>query len=768
MARGWLLDITSSRAGDAVQLWIREAGGGPVHRVEVPYQPPFYVTGAAEPLEMLGRELAERAEVAGLEASAIRTSLFDLPDVRHPALAVTPARHALRRRLATEVDQRGRCVDFPLFDVDLSVDQQYYIEHGLFPGAPVAWSGQEVLALEPAEAFDYAAVPLRLARLSVEVAGARRGRPPEPADPVARVRVGEAVVEEEDEVDTLLALVAEVDRQDPDVLWTQGGDQFDLPHLYRRALAHGLTERELRLGREPRPFGLGRTGSSYVSYGRVYHQSPTFSLVGRIHLDVDEQFVADVKLAGFLDVIRLARLGLHVICRRSPGTAFSAMEVACLLGSGVRVPWKKNLPERPKSARTLLAADRGGVTLIPPVGLFERVDEFDFVSLYPSIMVLHNLSMETLDCACCPDSPELAPGLGYRSCQVRRGIVRQTLEPILKRRLAFRARKRSTTGTEKARYTDLCQAWKWVLVTSFGYQGYRNAKLGRIECHEAINAYARAVLVELMESARAGGWEVLHGIVDSLWLRPPPGGDPEAFGAEVSARTKLQLGYEGRYRWIVFLPDADYGLGVPQRYYGSFEDGELKVRGIEVRRGDTCEFVRATQKEVLALLAEARDGEGFRARVPAALALGRARAERLAAGECPREELFLSLRVSKPLGEYRLLSPAVAALRQLKERGIVREPGQSVELLLREHASRDWRRKALAAELVRGDESYDADAYTVLLARSFATLFEPFGWTEARILAEWGVRPATRPGGRARDFRSLEKPGQRTLLGAAA
>jgi DNA polymerase I len=34
-------------------------------------------------------------------------------------------------------------------------------------------------------------------------------------------------------------------------------------------------------------------------------------------------------------------------------------------------------------------------------------------------------------------------------------------------------------------------ALKWFLLSCFGYQGFSNAKFGRIEVHEAINAYVR-------------------------------------------------------------------------------------------------------------------------------------------------------------------------------------------------------------------------------------------------------------------------------------
>ncbi|MCI4348971.1 MAG: hypothetical protein L3J93_01965 [Thermoplasmata archaeon] len=769
MPRGWLLDITSARAGQAVLLWIREKDG-PVHRVEVPYQPPFYAVAGPDRLAELGAWLDGREKIGRQTMGRIRTSLFDPADRLHPALEVTPDAHRHRRGLAREIDEEGGCVAYQLFDVDLTAPQQYYIEQHLYPCAPVAWSGQQVVALEDASVTEYAPPPLRSAELAVEVVGARPGRPAHATDPVARVRVGGDVVEAPDEGELLTAVAEAVQRQDPDVLWTRGGDAFDVPHLYRRALAWGLTEREFFLGREPVAFGLERRGSSYVSYGRVYHRRPTFSFPGRLHLDLDEQFVDNVTLVGFLDVARLACMGLETITRQSPGTAFSAMEVACALRRGVHIPWKKNLPERPKSARLLVAADRGGLILMPPVGLHESVDEFDFVSLYPSIMVRHNLSLETLDCPCCPESPHVAPGLGYRSCTLRRGVVPETLAPILTRRRRFREGKKTTTGAERERFSDLCQAWKWVLVTSFGYQGYRNARFGRIECHEAINAYAREVLTELIGWAREAGWQVLHGIVDSLWMTANGSSDAEAFCRRVEERTGLPLGYEGRYRWIVFLPDAQYGLGVPQRYYGRFEDGSFKIRGIEVRRGDTCRFVKGVQEEVLTVLGRAEDGAAFRTAMGDALELGRARARTLAEGRWPRDELLITQRVAQSVEAYTHLSAAVAALRQLGALGLVREPGDKVRFLVTEASSRDWRRKAVAAELVTGEERYDVGAYVRLLARSFATLFAPFGWTEERVLEGWGWKDARgrARGAARRDYRSLERPGQRALIGPTA
>ena len=66
-----------------------------------------------------------------------------------------------------------------------------------------------------------------------------------------------------------------------------------------------------------------------------------------------------------------------------------------------------------------------------------------------------------------------------------------------------------------ARYSAL----KWILVTSFGYLGFNNAKFGRIDAHIAVCAFDRKILLDTTKIAEQNGFRVLHGIVDSVWLQ---------------------------------------------------------------------------------------------------------------------------------------------------------------------------------------------------------------------------------------------------------
>ncbi len=759
---GWLLDITESVDGRSVVLWVKERAGGRVHRTAVDYRPPFLVTGArAELLPLLDR-LRGEPRVAAAELVVGRPSLYDRR--RRPVVQVVPSANPVRRGLARTIDAWGGYAAFTLYDVDLTAPQLYHLAHGLYPFAPVVGHGAALVPTEPAETVYYAPPPLRVARLEVTLVGTRRGLIPPVDGRIGAVRLGNVTLDGPEEA-LLGALVAELARAEPDVLLTDGGDDFDLPWLYRRAAACGFGPGTFALGREAVPFGPARPARSFTSYGRVLHRAATYPVPGRFHIDRENSFLYDdAEIAGLVDAARLSRLSLQTVARQSPGTCFTAMEMAHALAQDVHVPWKKNRPEEFRTGESLVASDRGGVILLPPVGVHDRVEEFDFASLYPHIMVRKNLSAETLECRCCPRSPLRAPGLGYRSCTRRRGLIPQTLEPLLTRRLAYKAALKAggLAPDEARRLRHRVKMLKWILVTAFGYQGYRNARFGRIECHEAINAYARSLLATLAEDAERSGYRVVHGIVDSLWLRPvepdrPP--DAEAFARRVSAAFDLPLGYEGRYRWIVFLPAVTHGLGVPNRYYGLYEHGEFKLRGIGGRRHDTPTFLRRFEREVLELLRRAPDAEGVRALVPRALKRADGFAARLAEGDWPVEELLVAHRIGQAPGSFVTFTDSVAALRQLEAAGAPRDAGETVRFVVLDRASRSWRARVRPAELVEGDERYDVGAYLELLAREAETLLAPFGVRREELLVRWGAppRPARAP------YRSPEALAQRAF-----
>jgi intein/homing endonuclease len=271
---------------------------------------------------------------------------------------------------------------------------------------------------------------------------------------------------------------------------------------------------------------------------------------------------------------------------------------------------------------------------------------------------------------------------------------------------------------------------------SFGYQGYKNARFGRIECHEAINAYARDILVRTMEIAESHGYEVVHGIVDSVWLRAKPDADPiEKVREHIAGSVGLPIELEGRYKWIVFLPCKTTGVGALNRYYGLFEHDEFKLRGIELRKHDTPDFINICQEAMLGELSLASNAAEFRERIPRAVDILRWTVKRVLDRAIPVHQFILTKNVSRALPEYVVLTATAAALKQMADRGYTVEPGETVRYVLLDARARESWRKVRVAEFLQGDEEPDAWEYIRLLCRSGQTLLAPFGYTEEKLVA---------------------------------
>ncbi|MCK7481767.1 MAG: hypothetical protein M0C28_34790 [Candidatus Moduliflexus flocculans] len=122
-------------------------------------------------------------------------------------------------------------------------------------------------------------------------------------------------------------------------------------------------------------------------------------------------------------------------------------------------------------------------------------------------------------------------------------------------------------------------------------------------------------------------------------------------------------------------------IAVPNRYFGVFQDGEIKTRGIETRRHDTPEFIRETQMQILEILAKAPNASRLVECLPEIRKLVHGRQAILRSGSIPLEKLIVHQTVSRTLEEFRSPSPVALAMRQLQGAGKTLRPGQSVRLL---------------------------------------------------------------------------------------
>jgi len=359
-----------------------------------------------------------------------------------------------------------------IFNADVPAAQLYLYEKDLFPfaflHAHVSNQGVSWKLHDDAEACEYEVPPLKGARLEIvtRVAGAI----PSFKDPLESITVKASgnvyVIEKGDEASKLLELVKLVQAIDPDIILTENGDAFIFPYLIHRALLNDLSS-QLVLDREGRYLHApSKNGKTYLSYGRIYYKPTPSHLLGRLHLDARNDFIfEDCGLHGLIETARTCRTPLHRASRETIGTNMTSLQMYQAFRRDILIPWKKNDPENFKSAWELLKADRGGFVLEPKIGLFDAIGEIDFASLYPTLMMKHNLTPECISCACCEEDAETVPDVANPLCAKKVGIIPHTLRILLQKRAQYKALMNHATDKKlRSIYDQRQAALKWILV----------------------------------------------------------------------------------------------------------------------------------------------------------------------------------------------------------------------------------------------------------------------------------------------------------------
>lgn len=708
-------------------LWVLD-DTGIRRRLVDPYAPAFYLAGLADDLAQAIR-LLTRQQILHRCRTVLRRELWDadtIPVLEVAILQPTRFQQAVTRLMA-------RIPQLRFYQADVALPQLYFYDRGLFPlcrcEADVTIDAvvQSIHVGDGPWDIEYPQAPLSILELMLE------GSSPNPNHGGAfhlliRVDGDERQIEGDDAGEFIQTVNRLLQRYDPDILLTDWGDSYILPRLLRMAATVHVP---LALNRE-RTQSIGvRAARSYFSYGRVLAQAGARTLYGRLHLDRHNSFaLAETGLAGLFEQARVTKVPIQQMARTTTGTGITSMQLEEAHRSGILIPYRKQQTEAFKTAFELLQTDQGGLTYAPLSGYHEQVGELDFTSMYPTIMTRFNVSPETVNCACCAQDPTaVVPEIRHHTCQRETGLVPRVLAPLLAKRARYKQQLKNETQIGQRRLIEQRQtALKWLLVVSFGYLGYKNARFGRIEAHEAVTAYSREMLLRAKEMAEAAGFRLLHAIVDSLWLHKPRA-DRQAYDTlarDISVATRLPIVVEGLYRWIGFLPSrVNPRMPVHNQFVGLFEDGTMKVRGLEVRRSDAPLIVKRTQAALLQRLGEAHRIVDLQAMVPDMLAMVEEYCLYLREGRASLEEVAIGKTMTQAPEQYRHETYTSIAAKQLQRRGVSLQPGETVHYVLSnaKAACPDDRVQAVASS--DGTIAYDAEAYIELVWKAALAVLSP-------------------------------------------
>jgi DNA polymerase II len=738
MANAWLFDLYASPAG--ITLWFIDAEGRK-HRAFARFTPSLY-------LHIDAREAGRVADLLRTFPVTIRPTtrreIYSNTDWN--VFEVTVGSTLLFKKVVRHLEQH--LPHYVFFNSDIPVVQLFLYETGLFPlafgefsfdadGCLTSWVLQDA-----GDAMEYTFPPLTTLTLKNR---------PDVVSPKFRKHLQLEVsyegstyaLESSEPEDVLQSLERHLLRCDPDVILTEYGDAVLMPMLTRLSAEYRIP---LSLNRDAGSGYITSHASSYFAYGKIVHKDGAFELAGRWHLDIENSFMmGEASLDGVAEIARLTQLPVQHQSRATIGTALSSMQLSWAYRHGYLIPAHKREPEDFKSADILLLADRGGLIFQPEMGYHEQVAELDFVSMYPTIMVTHNVSPETVNCRCCKNSA--VPELGYTICEKREGIVAATLRTVVRKRGIYKKEKKRLKALKDERwklYDHRQNALKWMLVTCFGYLGYKNARFGRIEAHESVNAFSRDAILQAKEIAEGHGFHFIHAIVDCMWIKRPGAteADYDALAREVSERVGIDISLEGIYNWILYPPSKmDPRFPTANRYVGWYTNNEIKIRGIEIRRRDTPVFIKRLQGELLKIMGEGKTVAEVRDLVPALLAKAKEAIDLLRSGKADPLDLVVRRHLSQEADEYTNRSANAIVAQALAEAGVHLAPGESVEYIIIDASGKRNPEKAKAVALYSLDDGYDIGQYTTMTLKSVETLLFPFGYDAERLREMWCPAP---------------------------
>jgi len=350
----------------------------------------------------------------------------------------------------------------------------------------------------------------------------------------------------------------------------------------------------------------------------------------------------------------------------SPGRLNTYLHIKAARRRGHVIPEFKKEMERPKSLALLRAMDKGGIIFYPEPGIYVQVAKCDFASMYPSIIVSYNISPEMMDCSC-NDFHEV-PESGWRICKARQGVIPEGIRAVLERRLALKKlMKLEKDPALKEEYNLRQKALKNILVTCFGYLGFKNFIFSNVECKECVMLYGRHILTRTKEIAEQMGLEVIYGIVDSVFVKGGTEQEYQEFVNAVSKEIGITLEFDCIFRKIAF-PCADDGSGVANKYYGIDPDKEIEARGIAIRHSDSPEFIKDFQGIVIPLLLSE---EGLDAGLRIAESVRSEFEEKILRKKIPLESFAITKSVRKDPDDYSVNAAHVLAFRQMPNNEMV-------------------------------------------------------------------------------------------------
>jgi len=557
----------------------------------------------------------------------------------------------------------------------------------------------------------------------------------------------------EGEKEMIQGLLDKVRQEKLDIIATYNGDMFDFPYVKERAGKLGLKfgisadESEPKIRSKGRDNAAKLAGLQHLDVYQMLRFLSRFAVVNLIKFDLESVVgrlynvekekifsneinsiwekregldrlanycaedsdytlkIADQYLPLIVELCKIVKQPLFEV-----GRASASMLVEYLIMSKCYETSRliANKPDDAATKQRLMHPIKGGYVKEPSPGLHEDLAVLDFSSLYPTIMISHNVSPDTIGCphSECKEK-NMAPNNQW-FCSKKKGLITEIIKSLFEKRMKIKKQAKKLDKKDKS-YVLLNarqHALKILLNSFYGYLGYSRSRFYSRESASAITGWARQYVKWVGSEAEKAGFTLLYSDTDSAFLKLGKGKekkDVEEFVESINKRLPgvMNLELEGFFKRGIFVT-KESGEGAKKKYALIDYEGNLKIVGFEYVRRDWATIAKETQRKVItAVLSEGNPEK--------AVELIKSNIKELKEGRTKNEDLVVFTQLKKPLSKYEAIGPHVAAAKKAIAKGREVDVGSVIGYIIT-RSGKSISDKAQLQEFVK-EGNYDPDYY---------------------------------------------------------
>ena len=166
--------------------------------------------------------------------------------------------------------------------------------------------------------------------------------------------------------------------------------------------------------------------------------------------------------------------------------------------------------------------NEGGYVREPETGLHENLVQFDFRSLYPSIIISKNISPDVMVLGDVEDEGDynISPEHGLKFKKYPQGFIPSVIDKILQERFRIkRDMKACEDETERKALDVQQQAIKRLANTMYGIYGFPRFRWYSFECAKAITSWGRQYIKSSIKKAEEYGFYAIYADTDGFYAK---------------------------------------------------------------------------------------------------------------------------------------------------------------------------------------------------------------------------------------------------------